>query len=74
LGIYACPGGHIQYELLLTREKTMTFKCAATGLSILLVVAMLTACGGGGGSSTPPPAEGSNNWDQMTWDQDNWAS
>jgi len=43
----------------------------------LLFAAFLTllgGCGGGGGSSSEvtQPSTGSN-WDQMRWDQDNWA-
>jgi len=37
----------------------------------LVLAAMLTGCGGGGGGA--PAATGSSNWDEMTWDQDNWA-
>jgi len=36
----------------------------------LVLAAMLTGCGGGGGGA---PASTGSNWDEMTWDQDNWA-
>jgi len=34
------------------------------------ILALLAGCGGGGGGGAA--ATGSN-WDEMTWDQDNWA-
>jgi hypothetical protein len=43
--------------------------CAA-----LAVLGALTGCGGGGGDSdTPPSQSGSSNWNEMTWNQDNWS-
>ncbi len=50
----------------------------------LLLAALFSACGGGGGGGgnpnpNPNPAPGSsggtgsNSWDEMVWDQDNWA-
>lgn len=36
----------------------------------LCAALLLTACGGG---NNPPPPAGNSNWDQMVWDQDNWA-
>ncbi len=43
---------------------------------IALGILSILATGGGGGSSggvtTPPPA-GSSNWDELIWDQDQWA-
>ena len=41
-------------------------------LSMLLLTLLgLSACGGGG--DTPPPQQGSNDWDTMVWDQDDWS-
>ncbi len=37
---------------------------------LLLGALILAACGG---SSSPPSGSGSSNWDEMVWDQDNWA-
>jgi hypothetical protein len=36
---------------------------------------LLAGCGGGGSSSdnTNTSTSGKSNWDQMTWDQDNWS-
>lgn len=46
---------------------------------VLISLALaLGACGGGGGGGTPASgggttsATGSSDWDQLTWDQDNW--
>lgn len=43
-------------------------------IGLLSMILLLNACGGGGGgdNTTTAPA-GSSNWDEMTWDQDNWA-
>ena len=44
-------------------------------LILLMLLGSLTlifaACGSGGGSDTPAPD--SSNWDELVWDQDNWA-
>ena len=39
---------------------------------LFLTVVLLGGCsnGGGGGSNNTNP---SSNWDEMVWDQDNWA-
>lgn len=37
-------------------------------LVLTLGILFLSACGGGDGGSG-----GSSKWDQMIWDQDNWA-
>lgn len=37
--------------------------------AVMIGTFFLSACGGGGGGS----GGGSSNWDQMTWDQDDWA-
>ncbi len=37
---------------------------------LLAFVAVLAGCGGGGGDGG---AQGSSNWDEMVWDQDNWG-
>lgn len=44
-------------------------------LILATVLALLTACGSssGGGGGTPPPPAGGSNWDEMVWDQDDWA-
>lgn len=47
-------------------------------ISIIFIALIVSACGGGGGGSNagnpnPPPPAGSSNWDEMVWDQDNWA-
>lgn len=44
-------------------------------LTGLLLVLGLSACGGGGGSGSSSNATTthSSNWDQMTWDKDNWS-
>ena len=44
-------------------------------LLLLPLLALLGGCGGGGGggSKVPLPPSGSSNWDQMVWDQDDWA-
>lgn len=43
----------------------------------LSLVLLLGACNGGSsggsGGSGPPPATGSSNWDELVWDEDNWA-
>ena len=41
----------------------------------IFLLALLSACGGGGdgGGTPPPPPSGSNNWDTMVWDRDNWS-
>ena len=40
-------------------------------LFILIVfLAVYPACGGGGGDNGSQP---SSNWDEMVWDQDEWA-
>jgi len=43
----------------------------------ILMMILFTACGGGGGGGNPGnpgnPGTGSNNWDQMIWDQDQWG-
>lgn len=52
------------------------------GLTAVLLA--LAACGGGGGDGgnqvqspppppPPPPPMQSSNWDELAWDQDNWA-
>lgn len=38
---------------------------------ITFVLLFLAGCGGGGGGSSS--TNGSSNWDEMTWDQDNWG-
>lgn len=40
-------------------------------LYVIITLLLLSGCGGGG-SGTPPP-EGSSNWDEMIWDNDDWA-
>ncbi len=42
---------------------------------IALLVLLLAACGGGGGGSdgAPAPDPVKNQWDQMNWDQGQWA-
>jgi len=40
---------------------------------VLLGILMMTACGGGSGSSSGGGSSNSSNWDQMVWDQNNWA-
>ena len=46
-------------------------------LVAIIVFALVTILGKGGGdppADGDPPAEGgSSNWDQMVWDQANWA-
>lgn len=52
-------------------------------LIVMAFLLSLAGCGGGGGGSsdddstttddTTTPDEGSSNWDQMVWDQDDWA-
>ena len=34
------------------------------------VILIFVSCGGGGGGGSEDP---SSNWDEMAWDQDNWA-
>jgi len=41
-------------------------------LLLSIVLLFLTACGGGGGSGGSTPT-GSQDWDTMVWDNDNWA-
>lgn len=42
--------------------------------AVLLLMLFLSACGGKGGNNTnPSPPANSSNWDEMIWDQDNWA-
>jgi len=38
---------------------------------VFVILGFLSGCDGGGGGS--PPDTGSSNWDEMVWDQDNWA-
>ena len=38
----------------------------------LAFVTLLSGCGGGGGSGGGGSGS-SSNWDEMVWDQDNWA-
>lgn len=40
---------------------------------VLLGILMLAACGRGGGSSSGGGSNNSSNWEQMVWDQNNWA-
>ena len=43
-------------------------------LALPLVLALLASCGGGSDDAPPPgTGEGNSNWDQITWDQDDWA-
>lgn len=40
----------------------------------LVILLSISACAGGAGeSNTSTPPTGNSNWDQMKWDQDNWA-
>jgi len=41
------------------------------GLILVSVCLALVACGGGGGGGTPAPVANTD-WDQITWDKDNW--
>lgn len=49
-------------------------------LFITLSVMLLSACGGGGGGGGTPPEEPApappkvnTNWDEISWDKDNWS-
>jgi hypothetical protein len=45
--------------------------CVVKKIMVILLLALifvLPVCGGGGGGSG-----GSSDWDQMVWDQDDWA-
>lgn len=43
-------------------------------LFVLLFVIGLNACGGGGGGSdSPDPTPVKNTWDEMNWDNGQWA-
>lgn len=52
---------------------------ARAGCLIVLLLTLVACSGGGGGgdsggaSDTGPAPAGSSNWDQLIWDQDNWA-
>jgi hypothetical protein len=35
-----------------------------------MLVTLMAACGGGGGGGG---GDGSSNWDELVWDQDDWA-
>jgi hypothetical protein len=37
---------------------------------IIVLPLLAVSCGGGGGGDGETP---SSNWDEMVWDQDNWA-
>lgn len=37
---------------------------------VFFLVALLGACDNDNDTPTPPP---NNNWDSITWDQDNWS-
>jgi hypothetical protein len=46
--------------------------CAVKKIMVILLLALLfvlPVCGGGGGGGSG----GSSDWDQMVWDQDDWA-
>ncbi len=44
------------------------------GLLITLATLVFSACSGGGSSAPAqqPAQQGSGDWDQLVWDQDNW--
>ena len=38
-----------------------------------LMLSLAAACGGGGGAAPPGPPPVQDTWDQMSWDQGEWA-
>ena len=47
-----------------------------TMLIFVAAIVTLTACGNsssGGDVGSPPANPGSSNWDELVWDQDDWA-
>ncbi len=40
---------------------------------LLLGTLLLAGCGGSDGGGSDPPPSGSNNWDQMKWDEGQWS-
>ncbi len=52
-------------------QRDMLKRC---GLALFFSAAVLlvTACGGGGGGSPATGSTANSNWDQLTWDKDNW--
>ena len=41
-------------------------------LTLMGLLLVLASCGGGGGGSSVDET-GSSNWDEMVWDEDDWA-
>jgi len=39
-------------------------------LMLFILPLLMVACGGGGSPESPTP---SSNWDEMVWDQSDWA-
>lgn len=51
----------------------MMSKKILTLMMFILVSLAGTACGGGDSAAPQTPEQGSSNWDELVWDQDNWG-
>lgn len=61
-------------DVLANYSREIVMNCIRSVLLLGLLLG-LTACGGGGGGDAGPPQPPPvlNTWDQMAWDDGNWA-
>jgi len=52
------------------KEEVVMKRISILALLLFAGLLLLSSCGGGGGGGG---SSGSQDWDQMVWDQDNWA-